>query len=269
MTRSDWLKLALVAGASVGIFLLLAPTTKASGVDYQTYVRATHALASDGNPYATNPGQRDFEGHYRYPPLLALFLPKAFLWYPFLAFASVVPVWIGWKQSGPNGVLVPLLFAGCTVEFLAHGNAQALVVAALCLVPVSRRGGAMAVACAAWIKLHPALVVFWYLGRRDWEALGWFSGTWLILGLVQLPWLPEYIAYATSPQAAVPTQASLRPLGLGVWIGVCVALALLTIRYADREPGWLFALVLQIASLPRVNILSLTNLIPASITPKR
>jgi hypothetical protein len=266
--RSDWLKFAIVAAASVGTFWLRAPHTDASGVDLHTYQNAHVALASKGNPYALNPEQRAFEDHYRYPPLLALLVPPAVVWYPLLVFASALPFWLGWRQSGLIGIMIPLLLLGCTIENLGHGNAQALVVAALCLVPVTRRGGAIAVAYASWLKLYPALVIFWYLGRRDWEALRWFGGAWLILGLMQLPWLGDFIAYATSSQDAIPAEASLRDLGLGVWIGVCVALALLTIRQADHQLGWILALLLQIASLPRVNINSLTNLIPACITPE-
>jgi hypothetical protein len=253
--------LVLICGAWLASFV--ADTTFVAA-DHHVFREAGDALYETGDPYAANPPATRFESHYRYPPLLAMLMPvlPAGVWFPLLALAWATPLWLGWRRSGADGLLLPLLLAGCWIQQLLNGNSQGFIVAALCLVPVSRRGGAVATAAATWVKIHPIFVVLWYLGRRDWTALRWFGGTFVVLGLIQLPWLGEFLAYATSPQASVPAQLSLRASGPVVWLLGVSVLSVLTLRHARDEKGWFLLLVTQIAALPRVNLLALTLLLP-------
>lgn len=252
--------LVLALGAWLANFV--ADTTFIAA-DYHVYREAGDALYETGDPYSANPPVTKFESHYRYPPLLAMLMPllPAGVWFPLLILAWASPIWLGWKRLGPDGLLLPLLLAGCWIQLLLNGNAQAFIVAALCLVPISRRGGAVAAAAATWVKIHPAFVVLWYIGRRDWGAFRWYAGTFVALGLIQLPWLGEFLAYAGSPQAWVPAQLSLRSAGPALWILAIGISAFLTLRFARDERGWFFALVTQMLALPRANLSNLITLL--------
>ena len=66
---------------------------------------------------------------------------------------------------------------------LAIGQAQALVTLLLTY------GTPLAVALAANIKVFPALVAIWWVGRRDWRRLGWFAA-WMA-GLIAFQFVLE------------------------------------------------------------------------------
>jgi hypothetical protein len=225
----------------------------AIGSDFHTYDAAAAAFRSSGNPYAANVG-RFFEAHYRYPPLLAIVWPVVrWAWFPLCSLAWGLAFWLRWRRHGGWGLLLPVLLFGLWFQSLLVGNATALAVGALALVPRYRRAGAVASAVATWLKLFPVVVVLYYLGRRDWEALRWYAGTFLLLGIIQAPWIGSFVDYSSSPLSAYPSPG-LSALRLGWLVFGVVALVATTSAYvtARSRYGWTIALVAMLAISPRL-----------------
>ena len=123
-------------------------------------------------------------------------------------------------MPAPWGCCPPALLVGAWVQQLLNGNAQALVVALLALVPVTGASGALGLALATMLKLHPALGVLWYAGRREWRLLGWYAVGMLVLLLIQAPWLGAFVDFYVNDPVATETipGMSLRVLGTVPWL---------------------------------------------------
>jgi hypothetical protein len=251
----------LVAVTGAWIAYLLWQVNVSPAADFETYDRGGRFLYSAGNPYAANAGIF-FEHHYRYPPLLAMVMPVLrYVWFPLCVAAWAYVLWMRWRAARWVGMLLPLLLVGVLVQQAVVGNASAMMVAALIAVPVHRRAGAVGLAMVSWLKIYPVLGVLWYVGRKDWEALRWFAVTFMVLGLLQTPWLAEFVRYSLSDAAWVSAQYSLRALGPAVWIGATAVLASVTILKAGSQMGWFYALITMLAAIPRLNVLVLVPLL--------
>jgi alpha-1,2-mannosyltransferase len=243
--------------------------TTSLGADLATYQRAGDALWSTGDPYAAAAGFPE-DYRYRYPPLLAMVIPVLGwppLWFALIAIATVVPVVIGYRVSGPAGLLPVALLVGAWAQQLLNGNAQAFVVALLAIVPLSRVGGAIGLAVATMLKLHPALAVVWYVGRREWRPLGWYAAAMAVLTLLQLPWLPAMVRFYLTDSLATETipGMSLRAIGLIPWVVGTAVVAVAALWFARSRYGWLLATVLQLVALPRVLLVNLALLLAAPL----
>lgn len=271
--NTRWLGLTalyLVLGI-LGAWYLAGSTSP--GADLATYQRAGDALWSTGDPYAGAASVPE-DYRYRYPPLLAMLIPVLGwppLWFTLIAIATVIPMVVGYRVSGPAGLLPVALLVGAWGQQLINGNAQAFVVALLVVVPFAGRWGAAGLAVATMLKLHPALAVAWYLGRREWWNLVTFIVALGILALIQLPWLPSFIAfYLTDPTAteAIPGM-SLRALGPVVWIVGTLAFGAAALWFARTRYGWLLATLFQLAALPRILLVNLALLLAAPLPRPR
>jgi hypothetical protein len=249
----------------------LADTTQI-GADLATYQRAGEALWTTGDPYAANADLPE-DYLYRYPPLLAMLMPILGwppLWYTLIAIATVVPIVIGYRVAGPAGLLPAALLVGAWGQQLLNGNAQAFVVALLAIVPLTRGAGAIGLAVATMLKLHPALAVVWYVGRGEWRLLGWYAAAMAVLTVVQMPWIPEMIAFYLSDPVATETipGMSLRALGVLPWVLGTAAVGVAAIWFARTRYGWLLATVLQLVALPRVLLVNLALLLASPLPPR-
>jgi hypothetical protein len=249
----------------------LSDTTQA-GADLATYQRAGEALYETGDPYAYN-DQVPEDYRYRYPPLLAIVIPVLGwppLWFAIIGLATVVPMVVGWRVSGPAGLLPVALLIGAWGQQLINGNVQAIVVALLAIVPLTRGAGAIGLALATMLKIHPALAIVWYAGRREWRLLGWYAAAMAVLTVIQLPWLPEMVDfYLNDPVAteAIPGM-SLRALGVAPWIIGTAAVGVAAFWFARTRYGWLLATLVQLVALPRVLLVNLALLLAAPLPPR-
>ena len=249
----------------------LADTTSI-GADLATYQRAGEALWTTGDPYAAN-AELPEDYRYRYPPLLAMVIPVLGwppLWFTLIGIATVVPIVIGYRVAGPPGLLPAALLVGAWGQQLLNGNAQAFVVAFLAVVPFTRGAGAIGLAVATMLKLHPALAVVWYVGRGEWRLLGWYAAAMAVLTLIQLPWIPEMIAFYLNDPVATETipGMSLRSLGVLPWLGGTLVVGVAALWFARTRYGWLLATVLQLVALPRVLLVNLALLLAAPLPPR-
>ena len=263
----------------IGFYLILGllgawylmDTTQA-GADLATYQRAGEALWTTGDPYA-NPISVPEDYRYRYPPLLAMIIPILGwppLWFGIIAIATIVPVVVAYRVSGPAALLPAALLVGAWGQQLVNGNAQAIVIAILAIVPFTGRLGGVGLAVATMLKLHPALAVAWYVGRRDWKPLAWYAVAMGALAVLQLPWLPAMLDFYLNDPAATTTipGMSLRALGIVPWVIGTLAFAVAAVRFAATRYGWLLATILQLAALPRVLLVNLALLLAAPL-PRR
>jgi hypothetical protein len=246
--------------------------TTSVGADLATYERAGEALWTTGDPY-TGAAEVPEDYRYRYPPLLAMVIPVLGwppLWFALIGLATVVPMVVGYRVAGPAGLLPAALLIGAWGQQLLNGNAQAFVVALLAIVPLTRAPGAIGLALATMLKLHPALAVVWYAGRREWRLLAWYAGAMAVLTLVQLPWLGAMLRYYLSDPVATETipGMSLRALGVVPWVLGTLAVAVAALWFARTRYGWLLATVVQIMALPRVLLVNLALLLAAPLPPR-
>jgi hypothetical protein len=262
----------LYLALGVGGALYLAPTT-VIGQDLATYQRAGDLLWAGEDPYSGQAGLgQDYQ--YRYPPLLALVSPVLGwppLWFGLLALATAATIWLWYRTAGPRGLLVPALLIGAWGQQLLNGNAQALVVYLLAITPLFGRVGPAALALATMLKLHPAIGLVWFAGRRDGRAIVIYAAATLVLLVPQLPWLGDFVRYFLTDPAAVETipGMSLRAIHPVVWVvGIFVAVGIAW-RYADTPYGWMLATVAQLIALPRVLLVNLALLLAAPLPPRR
>ena len=249
----------------------LSDTTQI-GADLETYQRAGDALYTTGNPYAYN-DQLPEDYRYRYPPLLAMVIPVLGwppLWFAIIGVATVVPIVVGYRVSGPAGLLPVALLVGAWGQQLLNGNVQAVVVALLAIVPLTQRAGAIGLALATMLKIHPALAIVWYAGRREWRLLGWYAAAMAVLTLIQLPWIPDMIDFYLNDPVATETipGMSLRALGVAPWIIGTAAVGVAAFWFARTRYGWLLATLLQLVALPRVLLVNLALLLAAPLPPR-
>jgi hypothetical protein len=271
MERPDarWLVVAflyLVAGLAMA-WLLVDST--AIGADLGTYQRASRDLWEFGDPYRSAAAvTEDFR--YRYPPLLAMVMPVLgvpVIWFGIVAVCTAIPMWLAVRHAGWVGILPALLLVGPWGQQLLNGNAQAIVVALLAFVPLHARAGAVGLAVAAMLKLHPALGVAWYIGRREWTSLAWFSGATVVLLLVQAPWLGAFVRYYLGDATATETipGLSLRAFGVPVWLIGIAVFGVFAYRHANGRWGWFLNVVWQLIALPRVLLVNLAVLLAAPL----
>jgi hypothetical protein len=223
-------------------------------------------------PADADPNAAEF---YRYPPLLAIaFRPLALLPFPAAAaaweavvIASLVGTlwWAGlrrretWLAAGILGLPI----AWC----VAIGQAQ------VPLTFLTAIGAPWSIALAANLKLFPALVALWWIGRRDWRAVAacaaWAAG----LALLQLVLAPhatlDFLGTLTLRQVGEvrnisPYAAS--PLLWAVLVGAGIVLAL---RLAPTRWGWAAAVALGVLATPRLLVYMLMTLLAALRPPRR
>lgn len=254
-----------------GAFVLAQKTVP--GADLATYQRAAADLLATGDPHASAALHGE-EFQYRYPPLLAMLIPILGwppLWYAILTVSTAVPIYYAYRDAGLAGLITPLLLVGAWLQTLLNGNVQPVLIALLVLTPRFERAGPVCLAVATMLKLHPALGVVWYLGRRDWRALRWYAGALLALALIQAPWLGALIEYYLNDPAAVPTVTGMGLMHFGVmpWlIGTALA-AVVAFRYAPTRYGWLLATLLQLIAIPRLFPVNLALLLAAPLRSRR
>jgi hypothetical protein len=276
--RERQVRLVLFAAAVVGALAGIATLFMHLATDPLADVRAYYDAGARLNaglplyPADADPNAADF---YRYPPLLAIaFRPLALLPYPAAAaiwevvvIASLVGTlwWLGlrrretWLAVGILGLPI----AWC----VAIGQAQ---------VPVTfltAIGGPWSIALAANIKVFPALVAAWWIGRRDWRALAVFAAWMAGLALLQLVLEPQatidFVGTLTAAQVGEVRNISPYVLSPLLWAGLLVAGVLLAVRLAPTRWGWIAAVALSVLATPRLLAYMLMTFLAALREPAR
>jgi hypothetical protein len=276
-TRPSLLWVAIGMAALVGLLTGLATLWLHLQLDPLADVRAYYDAGARLNsglplyPAGANPDAAEF---YRYPPLLAIcFRPLALLPFPvaagiwelFLVGCLVATLWrLGirnrWTWIAAAGLGPPIAWV------MAIGQAQALVTFLTSLA------APWSLALAANIKLFPALVALWWVGRRDWRALARFVAWIGALALLQLVLEPAntvaFLQVANLQQVGDINNLSPYASSPLLWAILVAGGLLLTLRLAPTRWGWAAAVALSVLATPRLLLYALSTLLAARSDPR-
>ncbi|HUQ77845.1 MAG TPA: glycosyltransferase 87 family protein [Patescibacteria group bacterium] len=274
--RRRRLNLALVAIGALGLFLGVAWLATNIPSELLVDVRAYYdagARLNAGEPLYAQTVSTNESAFYRYPPLLAIaFRPLALLPFPVAAaiweavvVASLVGLLLlirpgvrGWSLAGM--LALPIAWS------VVIGQAQVPVTFLMAI------GSPGALALATHLKVLPALAAIWWIGRRDWNALGRFAAWSVGLAVLQLILEPTgSLAFPSvfnlgtvgevinwSPYAISPT----------LWAALLVVGTIAAWRLAPTRWGWAAAVTLSVLATPRLILYQLMTLLAAARQPR-
>jgi hypothetical protein len=262
---------AAVLGILLGINTLIRHLSSDPLADIHAYYDAATRL-NQGLPLYAQTATTNQAEFYRYPPLLAIaFRPLALL--PFGAAAAIWEILVLGSMVATIAVLRPgrrgwLLFGMLALPIiwsLTIGQAQVPVTLLLAI------GSPWSVALATNLKVFPALVVIWWLGRRDWASLGRFAIGLAVLGVVQLVLEPagtlDYPSVFNLGQVGDVNNIS--PYGFSplVWGLLVVVGAVAAFRLAPTRWGWAASVALSVLASPRLLVYQLMTLVAGLRAP--
>jgi hypothetical protein len=267
----------LVLGAIVGLLLGIETVVLHLTTDPLADVHAYYdagARLNAGQPLYDQPATTDEADFYRYPPLLAiLWRPLATL--PFSAAATIWMVVLGVcfaltiLRLGPRrrSTWIALgMLALPTGWSLAVGQAQVIVTLLTAL------GAPWAIALGANIKVFPALIAIWWLGRREARPLALFAGWMAALVAVQFVLAPQatidFVRTFGLSQVGNVENRSLYVVSPWLWAAAVVAGIVVTWRLAPTRWGWAAAVTLSVFATPRLLIYQLSTLVAAIRSPE-
>jgi hypothetical protein len=239
--------------------------------DTRAYYDAARRL-NEGQPLYAAAGDATTPTYYFYPPLLAI-LMRPFAGLPFHVFA------LGWeavvvasfvallRRLGANRrTFIALGILGMPIGW-AIGVAQAHVPLTLLLAI----GQPWSIALATNIKLFPVLIVVWWLGRRQYQAVGALAG-WLLL-LAFLQWLVEpagstaFFSAVGLDQTAGVRNLSPYAISPVLWAILAAGGGIAALLLAPTRWGWPAAVALATLASPRLLLYMLTGLLAAVRQP--
>ncbi len=262
--------LALI-GALAGLYVLWLHLTTDPISDARAYYDAAHRLNA-GLPLYPAGADPNAPDYYRYPPLLAIVLrPFALLPYSLFAIlwevimvvalgATIRRLGGGYRTWLAVGLLgIPIGWA------VGIGQAQVLITYLMAV------GQPWAIAFGGQLKVFPALVMIWWLGRRDWQAFGAFIGWTLILVIAQAAFEPTgtkaFLGILTLEQVGDVRNISPYAISPILWVVLSVAGAVGAVLLAPTRWGWPAAVALATLASPRILVYVLMSLIAAVREP--
>ncbi len=191
-----------IVGLLLGIYVAILHLTTDPLADARAYYDAGARLNA-GQPLYVALENSEVPGAYFYPPLLAIvFRPLALLPYEAAALIwGAVVVAATLLTFRIIGIRRPVLIVAGWLALpilwtVTIGQAQAVITLLLTL------GAPWAVALAANIKLFPALVAVYWVGRREWRRLGifaaWMAGLLAFQFILEPTATVDYVHFLTS-----------------------------------------------------------------------
>lgn len=261
LAKSGRVGLAIAAVLGLALLVVFTPSLlRLLGTNPLSDVHAYYDAATRlnaGLPLYPSDAEVNASEFYRYPPLLAIaFRPLALL--PFEVAAAIWEVLVvaslglTLRLTGlrPTTLLAVAALALPIVWSVLLGQAQVVIT---WLVAVA---SPWSVALAGHLKLFPALVALYFLGRRDWIWLRRFVLWSVALVAVQVVLEPAgsiaYLGIANLDQ--VGGIDNLSPYGASpiLWAGLAVAGAIATVVLARSRYGWAAAVWYSTLVTPRL-----------------
>jgi hypothetical protein len=259
-------------GFVLGIGTAIIHLTQDPLADVRAYYDAGARLNA-GQPLYVDIVDTNVPGSYQYPPLLAIaFRPLALLPYGVAALiweavliGATILTFMRLDVRKPGLFVLAGLLALPLAWTLAIGQAQALVTYLLAL------GAPWAVAIATDLKLYPALVAAYWVGRREWRRLGLFAAWSVALLALQLVLEPSgtlaYVGFVTSERVGGVGNLSPYAVSPVLWLAAVVILGIAALRLAPTRWGWAAAVVLSVLASPRLLSYQLSTLLAAFAGP--
>jgi hypothetical protein len=259
------LLVAALLGVVLGIETSILHVTTDPMADVRAYYDAGARLNA-GQPLYVQVADTNDPTFYRYPPLLAVaFRPLALMPYE-----AATAIWLAVLLAGVAltfrrlGLREPvLLVAGwLALPFmwaLTIGQAHILVTLLLTI------GAPWAVALAANLKLFPALVAVYWLGRRDWLQLTRFIAAMVGLVALQLVLEPagtlEYVGFLSFDQVGQVANVSFYSISPILWAVSVIVLLIVALRLAPTRYGWVATIVLSVFATPRLLVYQVSTIL--------
>src|SRR6478672_13312350 len=228
--RVRWVLIAAsVLGLIIGIDTFLLHLRLDPLADVRAYYDAGARLNA-GLPLYDQPAGTDDAAFYRYPPLLAVafrplatlpFQTAALIWEGLLLVLFAGTIWRTGVRNRWTWIVLGWLAAPFAWS-LAVGQAQVAVTFLVAL------GSPWAIALAANVKLLPVFVALFWIGRRDWRAVGRFAA-WMV-GLVVLQFVLEpsatiaFLGFSDLAQVGTVENMSLYGISPILWAASVVLL---------------------------------------------
>jgi hypothetical protein len=212
---------------------------------------------------------------YLYPPLLAVLLrPLALLPYGLFAF--------GWELIVMLSFVLLLRYLGARsrstwiaigILGIPIGWALSVAQAHVPMTLLMALGQPWSIAVAANLKLFPALIALWWLGRRDWESLLAFAIWSVLLVLAQLVLEPRgtmaffgSVGFAQLGEVRNISPFVVSPLA---WAAILMVGGVVVLLAARTRWGWALAVTLATLAPPRLLVYMLTSLLAGIRQPRR
>jgi hypothetical protein len=256
---------AAVLGILIGINTFLLHLGNDPLADVHAYYDAGARLNA-GQPLYDQAATTNDAEFYRYPPLLAIaFRPLALL--PFgtaaliwetIVVISLIALLVR-LRPGFRGWLLFGMLAMAILWSLAIGQAQ---IPMTLLVAI---GAPWSIALAAHLKILPALIAIWWIGRRDWRSLGRFAAWMIGLTVVQLVLEPSatlaFPGVFNLGQVGEVRNWSPYVISPWLWLALVVAGVVTAWRLAPTRWGWPAAVTLSVFATPRLLLYQLMTLV--------
>jgi hypothetical protein len=262
---------AAIVGTLIGINTFLLHLFGDPLVDIRAYYDAGARLNA-GLPLYVQSATTDDPAFYRYPPLLAIaFRPLALL-----PFAMAAAIWetvvvasfvatVVLIRPDRQRLLVFGMLAMTILWSIVIGQAQVPVTLLMAI------GSPWSIALAAHLKIFPALVAIWWLGRREWRSLGRFVAWAAALTLIQLVLEPSatlaFPSVFNLGQVGEVRNVSPYAISPYLWAGLLLAGAVVAARLAPTRWGWPAAVALAVFATPRLLLYQLMTLIAGLRAP--
>ena len=264
---------AAIVGLLIGINNVVLHVTTDPLADVRAYYDAGARL-NTGLPLYVQSVDTNDAAFYRYPPLLAIaFRPLALLPWPLAAaiwetlVVAAFAVTIRRLGFRPGTWLAIGMLAMPIAWSLIIGQAQVVVTALLVV------GAPWSVALAAHLKLLPALVAVYWLGRRDWRSLRRFGAWVAALALVQLILEPAatiaFLGFPSLAQVGAVNNLSIYAVSPPLWAALVVAGTVAAFWLAPTRYGWAAAIALSVLATPRLLAYQLSTLLAGLRPPNQ
>jgi hypothetical protein len=265
-----------VIGAAAGVAVAWMHVLGDPLADAHAYYEAAVRL-NQGQPLYP-PNLNPNENHiYLYPPLLAMVLrPLALL--PYEAFALiwelVVVASFVWLLQH-LGVRRRSTWIAVGLLGVPIGWALTIAQAHIPMTLLMAMGQPWSIALAANLKLFPALIALYWLGKRDWESLLAFL-VWsalLIAAQVVLDANDTFafvkaVGFDQTGDPGVLRNFSIYTISPIAWVGLLLAGCLAILASARTRWGWAVAVTVATLSPPRLLTYMLTSLLAGVRRPR-
>lgn len=260
-----------IIGGVLGAGMLWLHLTTDPLVDVRAYYDAAVRL-NEGQPLYLAGGDPTRPTYYFYPPLMAI-LMRPFAVLPFHVFA------LGWASVVLASFvsLVRTLGAGRRTYIalgllgMPVGWALAVGQAHIPMTLLVAIGQPWSVALAANVKLFPILIGVWWLGRRNFQAVGALVAWMLVFGVFQLLLEPSgtFAFFSAVGLDQVAGVQNLSPYAISpvLWVVLMAAGGLAALVLAPTRWGWAAAVTFATLASPRLLVYMLSELLAAVREP--
>lgn len=260
-----------IIGGVLGVGMLWLHLTTDPLVDVRAYYDAAVRL-NEGQPLYLAGGDPTRPTYYFYPPLMAI-LMRPFAVLPFHVFA------LGWASVVLASFvsLVRTLGAGRRTYIalgllgMPVGWALAVGQAHIPMTLLVAIGQPWSVALAANVKLFPILIGVWWLGRRNFQAVGALVAWMLVFGVFQLLLEPSgtFAFFSAVGLDQVAGVQNLSPYAISpvLWVVLMAAGGLAALVLAPTRWGWAAAVTFATLASPRLLVYMLSELLAAVREP--